>query len=126
MKILIADDSVFVCDRMSTILGDIPGVEIVGRAYDVPGALSSIDQLKPDVVILDVKMPGGSGFDVLRSVKREGHPPVVIMLTNYPSPQYRDRSFAAGADYFFDKSNEFEKVAGVLDDLKSMPQLSEQ
>jgi DNA-binding NarL/FixJ family response regulator len=59
-------------------------------------------------------MPSGSGISVLEEVKRRGKSPVVIMLTNYPYPQYRKKCMDAGADYFFDKSNEFHKVTEVL------------
>jgi len=65
-------------------------------------------------VILDIRMPGGSGIDVLEDIKKINAAPIVIILTNYPYPQYRKKCMAAGADYFFDKSSEFEKVTEVL------------
>jgi len=59
-------------------------------------------------------MPSGSGISVLEEVKRRDDSPTVIMLTNYPYPQYRKKCMDAGADYFFDKSSEFHKVTEVL------------
>jgi DNA-binding NarL/FixJ family response regulator len=111
MKVLIADDSAIVRERLVGLLSELPEVEIVGEARTTEEAAQSIQQLRPDVVILDIQMPGGgSGIDVLRAVKERQSAPRVIMLTNHSLPQYRDKYLAAGADFFFDKSTEFEKV----------------
>ena len=69
---------------------------------------------KLDVVILDIRMPGGNGLDVLRRMKLEKNAPKVIVLTNYSLPEYKEAAMKLGADYFFDKSTEFEKVRMVL------------
>ena len=114
MKVFIADDSEVVCERLKTMLSDLPDTEVVGQAKDVPGSIESIRTLHPDVVILDIRMPGGSGIDVLEETKKINTAPVVIVLTNYPYPQYRKKCMDLGAEYFFDKSTEFEKVPEVL------------
>ena len=114
MKVFIADDNVMVCDRLTTMLKQIGGVEVVGQAHDVLEAIHSIEEISPDLVILDLQMPSGTGFDVLSRIKQDNLSPKIIMLTNYPFPQYRKRSIEAGADYFFDKSTEFEKISGVV------------
>ena len=72
-------------------------------------------------MILDIRMPGGSGIDVLREIKKGNQPPLVMVLTNYPYPQYHRKYIDAGADFFFDKSTEFEKVTEVLKQLKQNP-----
>jgi DNA-binding NarL/FixJ family response regulator len=59
-------------------------------------------------------MPKGSGADVLSDLKKLNPTPKVIMLTNYPHPENRKKCMDGGADYFFDKSNEFQKVVSVL------------
>ena len=59
-------------------------------------------------------MPNGSGIDVLKHIKKDNPDLIAIMLTNYPYPQYRKRSIERGADFFFDKSTEFEMVLEVL------------
>ena len=69
------------------------------------------------MVILDIRMPNGSGIDVLREIKKNEHAPIVIMITNYPYPQYQKKCEAAGADYFFDKATEIGKVTEVLEQL---------
>lgn len=114
MKVFIADDSAPVRERLKTMLSELQGVEVAGQAGDAVEATKSILELKPDVVILDIRMPGGGGIDTLRNIKRVTPAPRVIMLTNYPYPQYRKRCMDAGADFFFDKSSEFHKVIEVL------------
>ena len=117
MRVFIADDSRVVVERLADLLKEVPGVRLVGRANDVPEAIHSIVETNPDAVILDLQMPGGSGLDVLRSIRRS-HPSVwVVICTNYPYPQYREECIAAGANYFLDKSAEFEKIPEILRDL---------
>ena len=114
MRVLIADDSRLVAERVSAMLAEIDGVEIVGQAESVPDTREAVRRLKPDVLILDLRMPGGSGLDVLESLRREGGESVVIVLTNYSFPQYREKCLKSGARFFFDKSSEFDRVAEVL------------
>jgi DNA-binding NarL/FixJ family response regulator len=59
-------------------------------------------------------MPGGSGLDILRTIRPERPGLSVLICTNYPYPQYRDECLAAGANYFLDKSAEFEKIPAIL------------
>lgn len=117
MKVFIADDSEVVCERLTAMLSELPGVEVVGKATDSSEAIRSIRELHPDAVILDIRMPGGSGIDVLKAIKKDNYAPRVIVLTNYPYPQYRKACMDAGAEFFLDKSTEFEKVTELIKQL---------
>ena len=115
MKVFIVDDSRLVRERLAAMLSEHPEIEIVGQAEDAFSALDAIPHLKPDVVILDIYMPGSAtGLYVLERIGRKRDAPTIIMLTNYSYEQYRKRCLAAGAAFFFDKSTEFEKVPEVL------------
>ena len=114
MKVFIADDSKLVRERLIRILSDMEGIEIAGEAGDAEEAIQSIQRVKPDVAILDIRMPGGNGIKVLETIKGKRMDVKVIMLTNYPYPQYRKKCMEAGADFFFDKSKEFRKIREVL------------
>jgi len=117
MRIFLADDSTLVRKRLKTLFSEIEGVEIAGESQDVPSTIDGIQECKPDVLILDIRMPGGNGFDVLRSIKKGQLKPTVIVLTNYPFPEYRKISAELGAHFFFDKSGEIEEVQKVLEKL---------
>ena len=117
MKVFIADDSAVVRERLVEMISELPGIEIIGQAQEALEATNAIMKLKPDVVILDIRMPGGSGLNVLKDIKKDPDAPVVIMLTSYPYPQYRQRCIDEGADFFFNKSTEFDRVTEVLEKL---------
>jgi DNA-binding NarL/FixJ family response regulator len=114
MKVFIVDDSAVVRERLIGMLTELPEIEIAGQAKNAPDAIQSIRKLKPDITILDIRMPGGNGIEVLKEIKKDKPSPLIIILTNYPYPQYRKKCMEGGADYFFDKSTEFEKIIEVL------------
>jgi DNA-binding NarL/FixJ family response regulator len=113
-NVFIVDDSPVVRERLAHMISELPDTEIVGQADIAFEAINSIRRSKPSVVVLDISMPGGSGIYVLENIKKEKPAPVVIMLTNFAHDQYRQKCLQLGADYFFDKSTEFEKVIEVL------------
>ena len=117
MKIFIVDDSALVRERIIAMISEHPGIEIIGQAKNAPEGIKSILELKPDMVILDIRMPGGNGIEVLNKIKKIKPAPTIIILTNYPYPQYRKKCMEAGADYFFDKSTEFNKIIEVINKL---------
>ncbi|NUO81787.1 response regulator transcription factor [candidate division KSB1 bacterium] len=115
MTVLIVDDSPEFRRSLRKLLDTLVDVKIVGEAGSVWEAIQLAAENKPKAVILDIKLPGGSGFDVLREIKKNGErAPLVVVLTNYASAHYRQKSLEGGADYFFDKSTEFEEILAVL------------
>jgi len=123
MKVLIVDDSKIICKGLKQMLTHIADVEIVGQAHNAQDAIASISESNPDVVILDIRLPGKSGIDVLKDIRDKKLPIRVIMLTNYPYPQYREKCKEMGADYFFDKVTEIEEIPNVIEELaKNKPE----
>jgi len=114
MRVVIVDDSVVIRQRLVRVLSELDGIEVVGQAADVPVAKVLVERLKPDVAILDIRMPSGSGADLLRELKQLTPAPKVIMLTNYPYPENRKKCMDLGADFFFDKSTDFQEVVGLI------------
>jgi len=114
LKVYVVDDSELVRERLIDMVSEIEGVEVVGEAGDLRGAEATIGELRPDAVILDIRLPGGNGITLLRHMKRERPAATVIVLTNYPYPQYREECLDAGADYFLYKATEFDKVGEIL------------
>ena len=118
VSVFIADDSLVVREHLVTMLDELAGIVIVGQAETVAEAISAIAKLQPDVVILDIHMPDGSGIDVLQTIKQAEPAPVVIVLTNYPYPAYRQKFLQAGADFFLDKSTEFDQIPELFERYK--------
>ena len=117
MRVLIVDDSKIMCDGLQQMLINIADVEIVGQVNNGKDAIATISESKPDVVILDIRLPGLSGIDVLKDIRNKKLPIRVIMLTNYTYPQYRKKCKELGADYFFDKVAEIEEIPNVIAEL---------
>jgi DNA-binding NarL/FixJ family response regulator len=114
MKIFLVEDSAVVRERLVAMVSELRGAEIVGYAEDARRATEYIVAFQPDVMILDIQLSGGSGIEVLREVKRMQPAPVVIMLTNYATPEYRLACQQAGAELFLDKSFEADQLVDIL------------
>lgn len=116
LTIYIVEDSPAVMERLVEAIDDVPNARVVGRADAVHTALEGMRAACPRVLILDVQLRGGSGFRLLKLMRSEGlsRPEAVIVVTNYPTDDYRNASRECGADHFFDKAAEFHKVREVL------------
>ena len=118
MNVIIADDSVYICKNITDLISNLDDINVTGLAHDFPTVLELLDQQNPDVLVLDVKMPGGNVIDVVKSIKQLENPPIVIVFTFYPYQQYRIRTMEAGADYFFDKVKDIIKLEETLVELR--------
>jgi DNA-binding NarL/FixJ family response regulator len=123
VTVLVMDDAAVVRGLLARMLSRVAGVGGVLQAADAQSALELVDSHRPEIAILDLKVPGygtiRNGIDVLRRIK-QAHPSIaVIMLTNHATSRYRAECLAAGAAEFFDKSIEFEQlletVAGLTE-----------
>ncbi|MGW8325284.1 MAG: response regulator transcription factor [Desulfobacterales bacterium] len=113
-RVYIVDDSVNLRKRLYELLSDVDNVQVVGQAGNADEALNDIRVLKPDTVLLDIRLPGKSGIQLLGEIKALQPELTVIIMTNYDYPQYHQQSILAGADHFFNKTREFEDIIEVL------------
>jgi len=118
LDVLIVDDSVLVGERIQYLLTDLDGISILGQAESAKEALRMMNQQCPDVILLDIGMPKVNGIEFLKKSKVLFPTVKVIMLTNFDNSYYRRLCADHGAEYFFDKSTEFEKVPQALEELK--------
>jgi DNA-binding NarL/FixJ family response regulator len=116
LTIYIVEDSPPVRERLVEAVGDIPNARVVGQADAISEALEGVRASQPRVLILDIQLRGGSGIRLLKQMRAAGmsRPELVIVVTNYPTEDYRKASHEWGADHFFDKASEFDKVRDVL------------
>jgi len=97
IRILIVDDHVLMRSGLRVLLGSCPDVEVVGEAGDGQEALALVVETSPDIVLLDVSMPGMGGLECVRLIRRD-HPGVrVILLTMHEDTRYLQEGVAAGA-----------------------------
>jgi two-component system LytT family response regulator len=95
MRILVVDDEAPARERLKRLLADIEGVELIGEAEDGPQAVELIEREQPDLVLLDIQMPGLDGFGVIEALEE---PPLVVFVTAYD--EYAIRAFEVNAlDY---------------------------
>jgi len=121
MKVFVVEDSAAVRERLVEMIREIDDVEVVGEAATYDAAVDGIMSTRPDVAVLDIKLADdrGSGIDVLSQV-RKGLPAIkAIVLSNYATPQHIKASSDAGAEYFLDKSADFERITEILEQMKS-------
>jgi len=115
MRLFIVDDSDILRSRIIESLSDIKGVSIVGEARNAREAIEAAEQLDPDAVILDIRLPGGNGISIIDAIRKlRKKQPKIIVFTNYPYLQYRKKCIDAGADYFFFKALEFERLIDLV------------
>lgn len=118
LQVFLVEDSPIIRERLTESLSTPGRIEVVGHADTEHGAIAALMSTEWDVLVLDLQLKQGTGLGVLKALagaKPEGAK--VIVLTNYAIPQFRDRSVALGADFFFDKSREYYRVKSVLEDL---------
>lgn len=114
MQIFIVEDSVPVRQRLEALLAAVPGAAIAGHASGASEAVSRILATRPDVVILDLQLAEGSGFDVLRELHAAAPEIDVYMLSNFSALPYRQLAERLGVRGYFDKTKEFERVRDVV------------
>jgi DNA-binding NarL/FixJ family response regulator len=120
-RIFIVDDLPSMRERLRELVGDIEGVEIVGDAGTPADAVEGILRTRPDCVLLDYQLIGGTGVDVLRAVHPQSPEIAFIVLTNHATTQHRRACVAAGARFFFDKSTEFGAIRTAIAELHTRP-----
>ena len=117
LKVFLVEDSVPIRQRLVEMIESDGGNEIVGEATTYDDAVAGISATQPDVGIFDIKLQHGNGIEALAESKRR-HPGLVgIVMSNYATPQHMKASAQAGAQYFLDKSADFERIAEILSSL---------
>jgi DNA-binding NarL/FixJ family response regulator len=114
IRVLLADDQSLVRAGFRMILSDEPGIEVVGEAGDGIEAVSEARSLVPDVVLMDIRMPGLDGIEATRRIVAVPDPPRVVVLTTFDLDEYVYESLRAGASAFLLKdAKEHQLVAAI-------------
>ena len=119
LRVYLVEDSPIIVNLLRDLLGGEPNVEIIGQTGEAPVAIAEIAARAPHVVIVDIALDHGNGFDVVKAMAARGAGrPLVAMLTNYSTARYRDEARRLGADLFFDKNG------GILDLVRAVAALA--
>lgn len=113
LSLLVVDDSDLIRKRLVDLLGESEFIKTIMVANNSEDALSIYRNKLPDIVILDIRIPGDNGIKTLEKMKDSDQRPIIIMFTNYPYEQYKKKCFDLGADYFFSKSDDFGKISDL-------------
>ena len=113
-NVYLVEDSPLVSERLLEMFESVPGVRVTGRAAGADEAIREILAARPDVVVLDIRLAQGSGFDVLRTLHDRAPEIEVYMLSGFATEPYRHLAARLGARGFFDKSTEFARVRDAV------------
>lgn len=112
--VYLVEDSHLVLERLAAMIAAVPGVRVSGSAAHAERAIRDILEDRPQLVLCDLKLAAGSGFDVLRAVRAAAPEIDVVMLSNFATEPYRRLAAELGARDFFDKSSELERVRDLV------------
>jgi DNA-binding NarL/FixJ family response regulator len=114
MQVFLVEDSPLIRKRLVALLETVPGARICGYAATADAAVHDILATRPEVVVLDLALESGTGFDVLRAVHPQAPQIDFYLLSNFSAAPYRELAARLGARGFFDKTNEFGRVRDVI------------
>jgi DNA-binding NarL/FixJ family response regulator len=114
VRVVVVDDEPMVCAHLRTILGSAPDIEVVDEAYDGAAGVAAVVRNRPDVVLMDLRMPVLDGIAAIEQIGRLADPPVVVVLTTFDADQYVLRALRAGAAGFLVKSTPPEDLIGLV------------
>ncbi|MFE6254202.1 response regulator [Agromyces sp. NPDC057865] len=115
IRVLVVDDQALVRGGFRTILDSEPGIEVVGEAADGAAAITAVAELDPDVVCMDVQMPGVDGLTATRGIVAEhGDRPAVLVLTTFNREDYLFQALDAGASGFLLKNSSPEQLIDAV------------
>lgn len=110
INVFLVEDSADLVRRLEEMLAAIEGVRTIGSAASAEDAIRSILALRPDAVLCDIRLAQGTGFDVLRALRKQAPDVAVYMLSNFVTEPYRRLAAQLGARDFFDKSTELGRM----------------
>jgi DNA-binding NarL/FixJ family response regulator len=114
VRTVVVDDSPMMLKTLSLFLERQGGIELIGTATDGRHAVRRVIELEPDLVLMDLRLPGMNGFDATRRIKARSPAPAVIMVTADDTPECRAAASAAGTDGFVGKQQMFTQLPAAI------------
>jgi len=117
LQVLLVEDSTVICNLIANIVNNVAGVSVAESVGSEADAIEAVNHGNVDVVILDLQLRSGTGFGVLRAMRKMTRRPAVVVLTNFALSTYRESALALGARHFLDKSRDYERLPSILSEL---------
>lgn len=117
MRAYIVEDSKLIRDRLVLLLEEIDGLEVVVQSGSIKATTENIFRLQPDVLLVDIRLPDGSGLDMLARIQVCGLKTISIVITLEPHPAHLKLAMERGAFFFFDKAKALWKIPVVLEQM---------
>ena len=114
IRVVLADDHVFVRDGIKSLLENEANIEVIGEATDGLEALKAVETSKPDLLILDIRMPNMTGIEVVEKLRSQNNNVKIVMLSMHESEEYVLKSIKAGADGYLLKGSSKEEFLKAL------------
>ncbi len=114
IKVILCDDHALIRRGIRDTLADAADIEVVGEASDYGELRALLRDKTPDVLVLDINLPGRSGLDVLHVLKEEGAPFKVLVVSMYPEDQYAMRALKAGASGYLNKGSDAAQIVAAV------------
>jgi DNA-binding NarL/FixJ family response regulator len=118
LTLLLVDDNSQFAERMNWLLNELEKVGEIKTSSSYEAAINILNIEVPDLVLLDIHLPGKSGIELLKWIKRSGRSCRVMMLTNQADEYYQKLCLRLGADYFLDKSRDFPLIPDIIRNMK--------
>ncbi|RKN47800.1 response regulator [Micromonospora endolithica] len=114
IRVVVVDDEPMVCVFLRTILGSADDIEVVDQAHDGAAAVEVVARSRPDVVLMDLRMPGMDGLTAIERINDRPDAPPIVVLTTFDADQYVLRALRLGAAGFLVKSTPPESLIGLV------------
>jgi len=114
IRVVVVDDEPMVCAHLRTILGSAPDIEVVEEAHDGAAGVEAVVRSRPDLVLMDLRMPGVDGLTAIERLGKLAEPPTIVVLTTFDADQYVLRALRTGAAGFLVKSTPPQDLIGLV------------
>jgi len=120
LRVLLVEDSALLVQRISELVNALSFVRLEANVNSEAAAIERLDAGGIDAIILDLQLHTGSGFGVLKTLRKRGTMPPVVVFTNFAIAAYRDSALALGAAHFLDKSRDYDQLPLVLQEMSQV------
>ena len=123
VKVFIVDDSTHLCEMLAELIEDPGNVIVCGTADTARGAVDDISRTEPDIVIADLQLREGSGFDVITAMRARNpggairpprSEPMIVLFSNHMGSELKKRALELGADHFLDKTSDHGRLLELI------------